>query len=286
MELLALTLVLGATLCWGAAQVLGKIALRKIDSLLFNWIRFTIAILPIILGATIVGELGGIGLNSATLVAIASGVFGWFLATYLFFYSMKREAAHRMIPVGNAYPFWAIALAFLFLGEPPKIILPLSAIMIFSGTLLLSLKEKEAKRWKWGVPIASLVAFLWGANAILNKYSLSQGMNIYTLLVVRVLSAVILFTIALGITSQRRKIKIHYDSVKLSIASGLIAFPIGSLLYLSALQTEGASVLAPITGATVFFGFILSILALGEKPTKKSVLGMILIFTGILIMII
>ncbi|KXB09023.1 hypothetical protein AKJ46_01075, partial [candidate division MSBL1 archaeon SCGC-AAA833K04] len=221
-----------------------------------------------------------------TLVAIASGVFGWFLATYLFFYSMKREAAHRMMPTGNAYPFWAIALAFIFLGEPLKIILPLSAIMIFSGTLLLSLKEKEAEHWKWGVPIASFVAFLWGANAILNKYCLSQGMDVYTLLLVRLLSAAVLFTIALGITSQRGKIKAHHGSVKLSIASGLIAFPIGALLYLSALQTEGASVLAPITGTTVLFGFLLSILVLGEKPTRKSILGMLLIFSGILIMII
>ncbi|GAI42295.1 unnamed protein product [marine sediment metagenome] len=79
----------------------------------------------------------------------------------------------------------------------------------------------------------------------------------------------------------RVKIRIKFDKcVGLSILSGIGLFT-GELLSFFALGMEKASVLSPIYGAVIPFGFLLSIFLLGEKPTKKTILGVITVFTGV-----
>lgn len=282
MEPWALVLTLGATLCWGSAQVIGKLALRNISALLFNGIRFSVAALVVVSGIVLTGGFGDLGGNWPIAIAFLSGVVGWFFATHLFYYSLKREAAHRIIPTGNSYPFWAIALAPLLLGEELRLILPLSAVLIFVGSSLLVTRRRDPSHWRMGVPAACFVAFLWGLNAVLNKYCLNSGMGIPALLSIRILTAAVLFDMAVGISGRGKAPRIDRSSSGLSVLSGLISFPIGAVMYLTALSMEQASTLAPITGMTVFFGFLLSILLVGERPTKRSVLGTILILAGIL----
>lgn len=286
MKLLALALTLGATFCWGSAQIIGKLALRKITTLFFNTVRFSVATAAIVLGGVLFGSVGSVEFGPPFLAAVASGVFGWFIATTVFFYVLKRGAAHRIIPAGNAYPFWAILLASSFIGERVTFVIPISAALVFLGTFLLARRRREEEsRWRFGISLASLVAFLWGLNAVLNKFALNGGMTRSSLLLVRVVSAAILFWMAFGLTTIGRERSFHGRSIGLSVLSGMVAFPVGSLLYLSALSMEEASVLAPVTGATILFGFLLSIGILGESPTKKAVLGMLSIFGGILLMV-
>jgi DME family drug/metabolite transporter len=278
----ALVLTLGATLCWGSAQVIGKLVLRNISTLLFNGIRFSVAALVVVSGIALTGGFGNLGGNWPVAIAFLSGVVGWFIAAQLFFYSLKREAAHRIIPTGNSYPFWAIALAPLFLGEELRLVLPLSAVLIFVGSVLLVARRRKTSYWRMGVPAACFAAFLWGLNAVLNKHCLNSGMTISALLSIRLLTAAVLFNMVVGISRRGKTPGIDRGSTGLSALSGIISFPVGSLMYLTALNMEQASTLAPVTGMTIFFGFLLSILLVGERPTKRSVLGTIFILAGVL----
>ncbi len=283
MEIWVLAFTVGATLCWGLSQVIGKIALRDIDTLPFNTVRFSVTTLMVVLPLLLLGLIEGIEINLAFVSAVMSGFFGWFVATTLYFNVLKRDAAYRVISTGNAYPFWAILLGALLLQEPLSPSIPLSAGLVFLGTFLLAQRRKgDVEGWRFGVPLASVVAFLWGLNAILNKFALEGGMSIYSLLSVRLISAVACFWIAFLI--RRQSFDFPLRSIGLSALSGIIAFPIGSFLYISALSFEGASALAPLTGATVLFGFLFSVFLLGESPTKKAVGGMLSILCGILIM--
>ncbi|MEA1905111.1 MAG: DMT family transporter, partial [Candidatus Hadarchaeota archaeon] len=170
----------------------------------------------------------------------------------------------------------------LFLGEELRLILPLSAVLIFVGSFLLVAHKREPSYWRMRVPVACFAAFLWGLNAVLNKYCLNSGMAISALLSIRLLTAAVLFNMAIGISGRGKVPRIGRGSAGLSALSGIISFPVGALMYLTALSTEQASTLAPITGMTIFFGFLLSILLVGERPTKRSVLGTILILAGVL----
>ncbi len=285
MKLIALALTIGATFCWGTSQVIGKVALRKINTLVFNNIRFSAAVIPITLAALLLGSAKNIGLSLPTLSAIASGVFGWFIATSIFFFALKRDSAHRIIPSGNSYPFWAILLGALLLKETITWIIPISAVLVFIGTILLSKSrrgEEGVETWRYGVPLASIVAFLWGINAIFIKFSLKGGLTMLSVLLIRVLSATVLFWITFLV--RRKDFNFPKKNLGLSALSGLIAFPLGSLLYVSALTMEEASTLAPVTGGTILFGFLLSITFLDETPNKKAILGMMSIFIGIILM--
>lgn len=285
MESLALALVVGATFSWALAQVIGKVALRNLSSLVFNTVRFSVATSMIVVGGFLFGSWESIEIGAPFFAAVGSGIFAWFVAIYVYFYVLKRDAAHRIIPAGNAYPFWAILLSVLILGENITPVIPVSATLVFLGTYLLSRRQEgEDRGWKFGVPLASIVAFLWGANAILNKFALDGGMTPSAILLVRSISAVILFWLGFIIINFKKNLVFHKKSIGLSALSGMIGLPIGSLLYVSALSMEKASTLAPVTGGTVLFGFIFSVILLDESPTKEAVIGMLAIFSGIVLM--
>lgn len=285
MRLWALAFVLGATFCWASSQVIGKIVLRRIRTLTFNALRFSVAAAVIVVMGLLFGSLGEIELGLPFLMAVLSGVLGWFIATTVFFHVLSRGAAHRIIPSGNAYPFWAILLGALLLDEHITALIPLSAFLVFSGTYLLSRRRgDEGDEWKYGVPLASSVAFIWGLNAVFNKFALEGGMEPFSVLAVRIVSATALFWLALVFKGWERDISGR--SLGLSALSGLVAFPVGSFLYVWALSAEEASTLAPVSGATVLFGFLLSVGFLGESPTRNALLGVLAIFGGILLMMI
>lgn len=285
MELIAIAMTIGATFCWGTSQVIGKVALRRINTLVFNNIRYSVALIPVSLAAVFFGSVGEIGFGLPALSAIASGIFGWFIASSVFFFVLKRDSAHRIIPSGNSYPFWAILLGALLLDETITWIIPISATLVFLGTFLLGRSRSEDDKgttWKYGVPLASIVAFLWGLNAVLIKFALNGGLSRLSVLLLRVISASGLFWITFLI--RRKNFNFPKKNIGLSAISGLIAFPVGSLLYISALTMEEASTLAPVTGGTILFGFLLSITFLDETPTKKAVIGMTSILGGIILM--
>ncbi len=105
MEYLAIIFTLGATFCWGLAQVIGKIALRDVSSLTFNTIRFLASTSGLFVGLKSFGSIEILAFEPPFLAAVLSGILDWFVATLLFFYILRRDAAHRVIPAGNSYPF-------------------------------------------------------------------------------------------------------------------------------------------------------------------------------------
>lgn len=271
-----------ATVCWGLAQVIGKLALKNIDALLFNAIRFTLSGTIVIFACLLTGQLGNFWSNWPVMVAILATVVGQFLATHMFFYSIKREAAHRIIPIGNTQSFWAIAFASIFLAEVASPVLPVTVVLIVVGSFLLVPQNAKERHWRAGIVVAAAAACFWGLSEALFKYCFNAGMTVSTLLLIRILLAAALFNAAFGISSWGKSSKIHRRSIGLSLISG-IAFLIGTFAYLVALSVEQASTLAPITGSTILFGVLFSILLVGEKPTRRSALGAALIFLGILL---
>lgn len=282
MELLALMFMLTATFCWAMSQIIGKIALRNISANFFNAIRFSIVTPILLMTAFFTKSLYQLELNKPLAAAIFSGLLGTFCGCQLYYYSLKREAAHRIIPAGNSYPFWTIFLASLLLGEEVKMVLPISAVLIFLGSSLLVSRKKELKHWRMGTLIALLAAFLWGLNQVLYKYCITGGIEVLNLLAITTTTGAIFFG-GVEVGSHQRSMRNLRSSVGLSALSGMIGFLVGELIFLFALRIEKASTLAPITGATIFFGFLLSVLLLKERPTKKSILGTIFIISGIVL---
>jgi len=280
MNLLALALALAAALCWGADQTIGKLALRRLDVSVFNAIRPTFIAPLIILFALSTNSLSYPG-PFLTVIAILIGVISWFAACEVYFYLLNRGAVHRVLPIGNSHSVWGVLAAFLFLGERITPLILVSAALVILGAYFLVLKGKETDHLKGMVPLALLVAIMWGSAIAPMKFCLNEGMTVGTLLAVRVISAAVACNIAMGIRQIRAGIKFDKRGLKLSVLSGILGFFIGPLLFLGALGMEKASVLAPVAGAVIPFGFLLSILLVRERPSRRAILGMSIVLAGV-----
>lgn len=281
MNSLAFVLMLVATTCWALGHVIGKLALRKMDVSVFNAIRTSIVVPMAVLFAILTGSLANPGLEYIFAGALA-GMIGWFAAAQLYFHLLKRGSAHRIMPVGNSYPLWGIILAVLFLGEEARPVLFAAAVLVIIGAYFLAPKQNKSSHWNIAtVPSALLVAVIWGSTIFLGKYCLNGGMTAGTLLVLVVVFGAAFCDVTMVITHIKNRIKFDKKCVGISMLSGTVSLFIGDVLSFFALGMEKASVLSPIYGAVIPFGFLLSIFLLKEKPAKKMILGMITVFTGV-----
>jgi len=280
MNLIALALVLVATLCWGADQTIGKLAVKRVDVSVFNALRPTFVAPLAFIFAFSTNSLSDPGAFLIT-IAILAGVISWCIGCELYFYLLKKSAVHKILPIANSHPVWGVFAAILFLGEEVTLFIFASAVLVIIGAYFLVQKEQETGHWKRMVPLALLVALMWGAVIILNKFCLNEGMKVGTLLTIEVVSAAVACNIAMGIHQIKASIKLDKKGMWLSFLSGFLGFFIGHILYLVALGIEKASVLAPINGAVILFGFLLSILLVRERPSKKAILGVVIIFIGV-----
>lgn len=285
MELLAVILALGATICWGMDQVLGKFVLKDLDVLTFNALRPAFAMLFIIPYVLLVEQISYVGLELIALVVFA-GFIAEFLGAELYFYVIKRSVAHRVIPVGNSDPLWATLIAISFFGEEVRGIVFLSIALVIIGTYFLAQEDVSGQenKWRTGIVLAALVAFLWGLSLPITKYCFESGMSMATVQTIRIAVAVLGCNALLFARRHSLKPKpIPSKALKVTLFSGFLAFFLGFLLWLQALKITSASTIAPFLGGKVVFGFLFSILILREKFTKKAVLGVFSILAGILL---
>lgn len=282
-ELLAALFALMANFLWGTDQILGKIALRNLDFITLNAIRPSFALIFIIPYALLNKETFSISPDLLFFGALA-GIFAEFIGAQIFFYVMTRSEAHMVIPISNINMFWSIILAIILLGEKPSLFVPLSAVLIFVGIFFSVSKEGTKSFSRLRMVILSLfVSFMWGASLLLTKYCLGNGMPQSFLHALRIGAAAIACDCLLIFRHHRQKYNFKNNGVKISLISSFSGFVLGFFFFLYALNIETASAIAPFGGGKIFFGYILGILLLKEKPTKKSILGTLMIILGILV---
>ncbi len=279
--MLALTLMLFTTISWGLAQVIGKLALGKIDVLTFNAVRASTALPMAILFVFFTGDLVNPGLEFL-FFAVLSGIIGRFMAVQLFFYLIKKNLAHRVMSISNTYPLWSVFLAILFLGEEPSIVVLMAAILVVVGAYFLTSRRGKSGNWSLlTVAMAFSVAIMWGSLLVLNKYCLG-GMTASTLLLIVTITGAVSCNAAM-VAHIKSRLKFDKRSVGLAMLSGVLGLFVGEILSYFALRIEKASVLAPVLGTLIPFGFLLSVLLLKERPSKKAIFGMLIVFFSVVL---
>ena len=281
MNALALTLMLITTISWALAQVISKLALDKIDVLTFNAVRASTALSMAILFVLFTGDLVNPGLGFL-FFAVLAGIIGRFISVQLFFYLMKKDLAHRVMSISNSYPLWSVVLAILFLGEEPSVVVLMAATLVVVGAYFLSSSRGKSSNWSLlTVTMAFLVAIIWGSMIVINKYCLG-GMTANTLLLILSTTGAVSCNAAM-VAHIKSRLEFDKRSVGLAMLSGVIGLFVGEILSYFALRIEKASVLAPVLGALIPFGFLLSVLLLKERPSKKAIFGMLIVFLSVVL---
>ena len=278
---------LAGALCWAVSPIISKIALRDTDVSVFATIRMLSGLLFIILYGIFTG---GFVFSSVELASVAAlgGILDPFIGVIIFLYALKRMKVYKAGPLVSTAPFWGVLSAVLFLGEEPRLLLFLVAFIMAVGGYFLVSGEKtriDAREvWKWALLIVLVSSFLYGfAEAVPCKYALTGGMSILTFQLIFVLAGTIPWGMMLCVDRIKKKLSYSRRGIGFGVLDGFSMFFIGWFLWLSAIEAAPASVIAPVRGSVVLFTFLLSILLLGERPTKKNSLGMFAIVAGVVL---
>lgn len=281
MNFVPIALSLATAFLWAMGQILGKLVMRNLSATIFNTIRLTsvaIMLTPIVFITGL--EISG---TWPVVAAIIAGVFGVAIPLNIYFYCMKRAPAHKIVTIGNTSPVWAFLLALLFLGEGTTLLLPFSLALVIGGSILFVPRGNKYDTWAPAIPLTLAVAVLWGLDQALRKSAVNVGIGPLTFIWISMVSAAFFINLTAVATRSWKSLSVTRRDVGLSLASAISAHVLGSFCYMLALEMENVSSIAPFTSVAIPFGFLLSILIVGERPTKKALAGMVVVFFGVIL---
>jgi len=268
---------------WGGGQVIAKRGLEDTSLALFGFVRSLSALLFVIpFGLLTIGF--PLPSFSLLVVAILGGILDSFIGTLLYMIALRTSPAHEVVPLANTAPFWGVVAAVVFLGEPPRLVSFAAAALVILGAYFLS-----SHKGRTGIPVSRFGPWLalaagamWGiAEIVPTKYCLSQGMapTTYQLMVVAASGAG--WGGYLLVRHWLRGVPWSINGVGIAVLTGFTNLFLGWILWLYALDRAPASLISPVRGLVVLFGFVASILILKERPSRRSAIGVLLIIAGV-----
>lgn len=281
---MAFFFAVSAAASWGVAMTVAKPGARHLDPVTFLLARWALALVL----AALVGLAGG-GLvvptwRTAGLVVLGSllnAVVGW----TLYLLAMRRSPAYQVTALASTAPLWGVLGAILFVGEPFRWVALVAALLVVAGAyFLVGGRWRDVRATSTGSLLAITAGILWGVSeTVPMNLATRHGIPAPTAIVVFACAAIgglILLTPLL-----RRHLPRRVDRPGLALAgvSAVFGAFLGWWLWLSGLRLAPASVLAPVRGSTLLFTFLFSILFLGERPTRPAIVGVALVFGGVLL---
>ncbi len=228
------------------------------------------------------------------LYLCGSVILGGVLGTTCNVYALRILGVGRAFPITNANPLFAILFSFLLLDESIRPILIPGALLVIAGVYLISrprhdIKETEEKlsprQIAVGVAMAVGAALFWGLNAVIVAPGL-EGINPIVANSVRVPTVGVLSS---GIAALRGEWDAARDlsrrQVLIILFIGTIGYAGTSTFYVAAVQSIGPSLAAIIGTTAPLFALPMSILLLGERPTRSMLVGTLLTVAGIILVL-
>ncbi len=280
---MAILLAMLSMLCWSIAMILNKPGLSRMDAVPYGLIR------PLFASALVL--IFGLATSSLAIpnpkvlgIAALGGFLDMFLGVALILYAMKRLPAHKAGPLSNTAPLWGVITSVIWLREDPGLLTFVAAGLVVAGSFFLASRDREHQGPSLlpGILAALGAGFVWGVSDIaIAKYCLTHGMTRPTLQLVFLLTAVICWGCLAVAKGQWRRRYYPWNGIKYALTNAFIGMFAGMLLWLLALELAPASVLAPVRGALTLFVFLLSVLALRERPSLRAAWGVLLIGAGL-----
>lgn len=279
----------GSAFFAGITAILAKIGIKNTNSNLATAIRTIIILIFSWLMVFVVGsqdtisQISGYSLLFLVLSGLATGA-SWLC----YFRALQLGDVNKVAPIDKSSTILTMVLAFIFLREKITWISFLGMCAIGIGTyMMITRKEgetREAKSSKWLI-YALLSALFASLTSILGKVGIT-GVESNLGTAIRTIVVLVMAWLVVFISGKQNEIKdIDRRSWIFLCLSGITT---GSswLFYYKALQQGLASVVVPIDKLSVVVTIVFSYFMLGEKLTKKSFAGLIMIVAGTLALLI
>lgn len=270
---------------WGGGQVLAKRGLEDTSLALFGFIRSGFALLfVIVFGLLTTGFT--LPTTKFLIVAILGGVLDSFIGTLLYMIALKTSPAHEVVPLANTAPFWGVVAAVIFLGESPRFASFAAAVLVVLGAYFLASHRDRAgeQGTRWGPWAALAAGVLWGiAEIVPTKYCLSHGMAPITYQLMLVAGSAAAWGVYALSRHRLSSFSWSWRGMNIAVLTGFTNLFLGWMLWLLALGRAPASIISPVRGLVVLFGFLASVLILKERPSRRSAIGVLLIIGGVML---
>ncbi|MCL2854115.1 MAG: EamA family transporter [Defluviitaleaceae bacterium] len=284
MEIWLIYAVLAAVFA-ALTTILAKIGIGSVDSHLATAIRTGVVVAFAWLMVLITGSGGGFAYISGTtwVFLILSG-----LATggswLCFFHALKLGDVNKVVPIDKSSTILTMLLAFIFLGEPVGVVMGIGMVLMGIGTwLMLEIKKdnQKAEKGRGWLFFAVLSAVFAALVAIFGKIGVADmDANLWTALrTMVVLPLAWLMVFKAG--NQKAAKAIDGKSWLFLILSG-VATGASWLFFYHALKTGSASHVVPIDKLSILLTMAFARIFLGERFTRKSLLGLALLTVGTL----
>ena len=276
----------GAAIFAALTTILAKIGLKNVDSHLATAIRTMVVLAFAWLMVFIVGSQGYIGQVTSrtwvflTLSGLAAG--GSWLC---FFRALQLGNVNQVVPIDKSSTIMTMILAFIFLSEPMGPITILGMVLMAVGTWLMIERNKaapqEKSRTSW-LFFALLAAVFASLTAILGRVGIADvEANLGT--AIRTMAVVPMSWVMVFITKGQKTIgTIDTRSWVFLVFSG-VATGASWLFFYRALQLGNASQVVPIDKLSIVFTMGFARVFLGERFSKRSLLGLLLLTIGTLL---
>jgi len=282
---MAILFALAAAASWGVAMTIAKPILRYMDPLTFLLTRWGIALVPAVIYGLLTHRLvlpTAAAIGYVALASLLNVIIGW----TIYMLANLSAPAYQTATLASTAPLWGVVAAIVFLGEPLEWQILAAGLLVAGGAVFLVQRRAAAAKSSSivGAALAVLAGIFWGVSeTVPTKLAIQHGITPETMLVV--LGCTTILGMSMVAPLLRKRVPRRFDPrglwlVVLSAVSG--AF-LGWFFWLQGLRLEAASVLAPIRGSTLLFTFVFSVIFLRERPSRWAVVGVLLVFGGVML---
>jgi transporter family protein len=279
-----LILALGSAIFAGFVSVLGKRGMSDVPSNLATAIRSAVALA---LAWVIVGFKGiEVSISAQTLwILILSG-----LATggswLMYFKALQLGRVTQVVAIDRTSLIFTGVAAIVLFGETDKLVFKIAGLgLVFLGTLVLIWQRggfnSGSFAWlPWALgSMAFAVATTLLAKSALGSVDSTLATAVRTGVVVLVATGI---AVARGEFSGVRALAVR--SIGFLGLSGL-ATGASWLCYFGALKLGQVSLVAPIDKLSIVFAAVLAYVFLGEKVSRRTLVGLAVMVTGTLVLV-
>jgi len=281
---LAFLLAVAAAASWGVAMTVAKPGSRHLDPVTFLLTRWTLALGLALAVALAGGSLlfpGWQAVGFVILGSLMNAVIGW----TLYLLAMERAPGYQVTALASTAPLWGVLGAILFVGEPFRWTALVAALLVIAGAFFLVREPSSTQRTSpFGALLAIVAGILWGVSeSVPMNLATQHGMPPETSIVLFAITAILGITLLTPLFRRRLPRRVSRRGLWLAALSAVTGAFLGWFLWLNGLQLAPASLLAPVRGSTLLFTFIFSVVFLRERPTRWAIVGVALVFGGVLL---
>ena len=229
-------------------------------------------------------------LNSLIYLS-ASMTMGFVVGDLAYLTAQERIGVSYAYPIAATFPIYTYIIAIFVVGEEILLTRFLGIILAVFGIILISREQasvqdnEESSRFnRVGFVLALITALCWSIGSVLLQIGVADVDPIDANFVRMVFGAGIIAPLFLG-SLRRGTLRPTKRATKIVLFAAIFGMAGGSLLYTMAVKLIGATVSSVLGSISPLFALPISIVFLKEKFSRKSILGVLLSVSGVILVV-